>query len=150
MIDANGDYLTSSRPDMDLAQFLTDTDLGDPFHDKFALTPRTTINGSKRIDYIFTDPRLAPSILWIGYLGTHEGADSDHCLAYMDLDEKTLFRGIINRPVPHHSREITLAQDDKIIAYIKALESNTGRLFCTSCGYNRQCPALPYHLYGVS
>lgn len=123
MIDANGDYLTSTRPDTELAQFLIDTDLSDPFHDKFSITPRTTINGTKRIDYIFTDPRLAPSILRIGYLGTHEGADSDHCLAYMDLDEATVFRGIINRPVPHHSREITLAQDDKILAYIEAVET---------------------------
>ena len=122
MIDANGDYLTSSRPDVDLAQFLIDTGLSDPFYNKFSITPRTTINGTKRIDYIFTDPQLAPSILRTGYLGTHEGADSDHCLAYMDLDEATLFRGIINRPVPHHSREITLSQDDKTIAYIEALE----------------------------
>jgi len=41
----------------------------------------------------------------------------------MDIDERNLFQGVINRPVPHHSREIQLVQDDKVHAFILALEA---------------------------
>ena len=122
MIDANGDYHAQKAPDRDLEKFLRDTQLQDPFYDKFQSSPRTYVYGKKRLDYIFTDAICAPAIKRIGYLGTHQGAPSDHCLTYVDLDEQILFQGILNRPVPHHSREITLSQDDKVLEFIQALE----------------------------
>ena len=123
MIDANGDYRDTTRPDKELSNFLESTNLVDPFADKFDLHPRTNIHGTKRIDYIFTDSRCTSAIMCVGYLGTHEGAYSDHCLAYMDVDEEKIFHGVLNRPVAHHSREILLAQDDKILAFVTELEA---------------------------
>ena len=96
LIDANGDYLAGK--DSGLASFLHRACLADPFHDKFKIAPPTYQYGKQRIDYIFTDPGLAPSIQNVGYLGTHSGIFSDHVMAYMDLDEASLFAGIINRP----------------------------------------------------
>lgn len=122
MMDANGDYLSPSSPDKDLQAFLLDTHLVDPFHTKFGVSPRTFAYGTKRIDYIFMDSTCTAAIQRVGYLGSHEGAHSDHCLAYVDIDEKLLFHGILNRPVPHHSREITLVQEDKVMRFITELE----------------------------
>lgn len=121
MMDANGDYRASSNKDKSLEQFLVDNNLGDPFYEKFRLNPRTYAFGSRRIDYIFTDPVCTSSIQSIGYLGTHQGAFSDHCLAYIDVDEQMLFRGILNRPVNHHSREITISQADKVQKFLELL-----------------------------
>ena len=118
MLDANGDYRSLKDPDKDLASFLHNASLADPFHERFHTSPRTTAYGTKRIDYIFVDRALSPSILRIGYLGSHQGAFSDHSLAYADFDETRLFQGVINRPVSHHSREILLEQTDKIQAFL--------------------------------
>ena len=123
MMDANGDYRTDRTPDRALATFITNSNLSDPFYEKFTTSPRTFLYGSKRLDYIFMDPALILSIRNIGYLGTHMGADSDHCLAYVDFDEKQLFAGLINRPVPHHSCEILIAQADKVQEFVEALTS---------------------------
>lgn len=122
MMDANGDYKTDKATDKELAQFLIDANLIDPFFDKFSLSPPTYAYGKRRIDYIFTDPTCAPAMLRTGYLGSHQGAFSDHSLAFMDLDEKKLFGGVLNRPVHFHSREITLEQDDKVQKYLSLLE----------------------------
>ncbi len=123
MMDANGDYRAQKGPDTSLRDFLDNAQLSDHFHDKFNLSPRTFLHGSRRIDYIFVDPAITLSIRHIGYLGTHEGADSDHCMAYVDIDECQLFHGLINRPVSYHSREILLAQADKVQEFVKELES---------------------------
>jgi hypothetical protein len=87
MMDANGDYRTDRAPDRALAIFITNSNLVNPFYEKFATSPRTFLYGLKRLDYIFMDPALTLSIWNIGYLCTHMGADSDHCLAYVDLDK---------------------------------------------------------------
>ena len=92
MMDANGDY---QGGDKDLNKFLFDAGLGDPFFDKFNISPTTIVNGSSRIDYIFMDPSLSPAIDRIGYLGTHDGALSDHVVGYVDLDERILFAGLL-------------------------------------------------------
>ena len=121
MMDANGDYRAQRSPDISLANFITNSHLIDPFYDKFNSCPRTYLYGSKRIDYILIDPALSLSTRSVGYLGTHMGADSDHCMAFIDFDERQLFNGIINRPVPHHSREILIAQTDKVQEFIRGL-----------------------------
>ena len=118
MMDANGDYHTK---DTDLRTFLTNAGLGDPFYDKFKLSPPTNVHGSSRIDYIFTDPSFYPSIHRIGYLGTHDGAFSDHVVGYVDFDERSLFAGLLHRPLPVHSREILLEQEDKVQDFLHAL-----------------------------
>lgn len=61
------------------------------------------------------------------------GADSDHCMAYMDIDETQMFQGIINRPLPHHSREIQIAQADKVKAFIDALETKLDEHWLPQC-----------------
>ena len=123
MIDANGDYHSTTSPNKAFAEFILNTHLIDPFYDKFQTSPRTYLYGTKRIDYILTDPSISLSIRNIGYLGSHMGADSDHSLAYMDLDERQLFQGLINRPVPYHSRELQFTQADKVRVFIAALEN---------------------------
>ena len=120
-MDANGDYNAPSNQDKALAHFLVDNNLIDLFHDKFKTSPRSYAYGTRRIDYIFTDPMCASAIQSVGYLGTHQGAFSDHCLAYIDMDERKLFQGIINRPVMHHSREITIAQEEKVQQFLELL-----------------------------
>ena len=122
MMDANGDYQAPPNVDRDLATFIATCGLAVPYFDKFGNSPRTYAYGTRRIDYIFMDPVCVPAIRRIGYLGTHQGAHSDHCLAYVDMDERRLFQGVINRPVPHHSREITLTQEDKALKFIGLLE----------------------------
>lgn len=114
MMDANG----ALGSDKDLQSFLIDTSLCDPFHDRFGSSNRTCITGSSRIDYIFMDAALCPSILHIGYLGTHDGALSDHVVGYVDFDEAALFQGVINRPLPAHSREILIEQEDKVLEFL--------------------------------
>lgn len=119
MMDANGDIQPGKDMDKDLPSFVRNAGLSDPFYDRFEISPPTTTFGSTRIDYIFVDPALAPAVVRIGYLGSHEGADTDHCLAYVDFDKQTLFRGIINRPVARHSREILIEHDDKVRAFME-------------------------------
>ena len=118
MIDANGDYMGK---DSDLQAFLSNSCLCDPFYERFQISPTTYVNGSSRIDYIFMDRALCPAVTQIGYLGTHDGAFSDHVMAYADFDERTLFAGVINRPLPMHSREILVEQEDKVLAFLHSL-----------------------------
>jgi hypothetical protein len=74
------------------------------------------------IRYIFMDSSFMTAVRRIGYLGTHEGAHSDHCLAYVDFDEAQFLHGILNRSVPHHSREFRFTQTDKVKAYVSFSE----------------------------
>lgn len=119
MMDANGDYQHGS--DNELTAFIDNAGLCDPFYEKFKITTPTYAHGAKRLDYIFTDPALMGAITRIGYLGTHDGIPSDHVMAVMDMDERTLFAGILNRPPPRHSREILIAQDDKVQAFLHTI-----------------------------
>ena len=57
----------------------------------------------------------------IRYLGSHEGAFSDHVYAYVDFTEAKLIHGLISRPVPVHSREFMLSQTDKKLAFQKTM-----------------------------
>jgi hypothetical protein len=117
MMDANGDY--NSGKDPYFASFLLESGLSDPFYDKFGVSPPTYVRGTRRLDYILVDNALVPAIIRIGYLGTHEGVHSDHVMAVLDVDEKTLFAGLLNRPPPHHSREILIEQADKVHAFLQ-------------------------------
>jgi hypothetical protein len=120
MIDANGDY--TQGHDVKLATFLTRTHLSDPYRDHYPNPIRTYIRGSSRIDYIFMDRALTHSIINIGYLASHEGAESDHVLAYVDMNQQSMFGGLINRPPPAHSREILIEQEDKVQDFLRALK----------------------------
>ncbi|KAL3762213.1 hypothetical protein ACHAWU_004751 [Discostella pseudostelligera] len=118
MMDANGDYNGS---DSDFASFVLRAGLADPFFEKFSTSPPTYIYGSTRLDYVLVDPALTHAIVRVGYLGTHEGAYSDHVMAVVDFDERRLFAGVLNRPPPRHSREILIEQADKIKAFLDTL-----------------------------
>jgi exonuclease III len=94
LIDANEDW-TNKRTGQALRVFLRETQLQDPLYDRFknaGLTASTYARGSRRIDYMFFDPALLPTIRQIGTLGLHEALVSDHVMIYVDLDEKELFR----------------------------------------------------------
>lgn len=93
MMDANGDYNGKAK---DLAAFLMQAGLSDPFYDKFNFSPTTYIYGKPRLDYMLVDPALTHAIKQVGYLGTHNGALSDHVMAVIDFDENELFLGILN------------------------------------------------------
>lgn len=116
LIDANGDY--QKGKDKDLLKFMDDSQLTDPYADRFGHT-RTFIRGSSRIDYIFMDRALIPSLKSIGYLGTHDGATSDHVMAYADFDHQQMFAGIINKPPPAIAREIRIEQEDKVQNFLR-------------------------------
>ncbi len=96
MLDANGDYLGGSDPRF--ATFLREAGLMDPFYERFHISPPTYVWGTRRLDYILIDPALDSALTRIGYLGTHDGALSDHVMAMADFDESLLFAGILNRP----------------------------------------------------
>ena len=115
LIDANGDYTTGR--DTGLANFVSKAQLCDPFHDRFGHT-RTYLHGKSRLDYIFMDAALVHSISHIGYLGTHEGAVSDHVMAYVDMDHTKLFSGLIHRPPTFNARKILIKQEDKVQDFI--------------------------------
>jgi hypothetical protein len=121
LIDANGDY--AHGKDTDLKNFITNASLCDPFQDRYPQPIRTYLHGSSRIDYIFMDSALTPAIKNIGYLGTHDGAISDHVLAYVDMDHSQMFAGLINRPPPAHLREILIEQEDKVQAFLRLIHT---------------------------
>ena len=98
MMDAHGDYTSEKQRDKDLGRFISEAGLVDPLWEKLGYSPRTYTRGRRRLDYILMDRGLCPSIKAIGNLGTHEAADSDHVLLYVDFDERRLFSGLINRP----------------------------------------------------
>ena len=107
-----------------MQEFIQSTGLVDQYNDKFPEPIRTYIYGGNRLDYILVNPGLVDAIESIGYLETHEGAYTDHVYAYVDFTEAKLFQGLINRPVPVHSREFMLAQTDKKLAFQKEMIKN--------------------------
>lgn len=119
MIDANGDY--TSGKDKGLQNFLSATGLCNPYLERFTTPTWTYQHGSSRIDYVFMDKALTHSLKRIGYLGTHEGEISNHVMAYVDMEQKTMFAGLINRPPPAHSRDILIEQEDKVQDFLQAL-----------------------------
>ena len=119
LIDANGDYIHGK--DDGLSSFLTNAKLCDPFLERYKDPIRTYLHGSRRIDYIFMDSALTSFITNIGYLGTHDGAVSDHALAYVDMDHTQMFAGLINRPPPPHLREILIEQEDKVQGFLRLI-----------------------------
>jgi hypothetical protein len=118
-MDANEDWVQNSHPREKerLRKFIERTQLADPYYEKFKESPRTFTRGPWRLDYILIDPSLLASVKRVGYLGSHEGNFSDHCLAYIDFDCQMLFRGQVNRPVEIGSREFMLEQTDKKLAF---------------------------------
>ena len=116
LIDANGDY--QKGKDKDLLKFMDGAQLTDPYAERFGHT-RTFIRGSSRIDYILMDRALVPSIKRIGYLGTHDGATSDHVMAYVDMDHQQMFAGILNKPPPATARDILIEQEDKVQRFLR-------------------------------
>ncbi|KAL7502579.1 hypothetical protein ACHAXN_000520, partial [Cyclotella atomus] len=126
-MDANEDW-TNPRTGGALKTFLQETQLQDPLYERFhkeGLTASTYARGSSRIDYMFFDEALVQSIRRIGTLGLHEAIVSDHVMLYVDLDEKELFQGLINRPVRVPSREFILAQADKCEKFLTMVRKLT-------------------------
>ena len=119
MLDANGDWNHSTSPDEDFRKFLLDADLVDIYHERHGDSPRTYLWGQKRLDYILVDRGIVHAVRGVGYLGSHDGADSDHVYCFLDLDTKLLFCGLINRPIDHQSREFRLHQSDKCEDFLK-------------------------------
>jgi hypothetical protein len=119
MMDANEDWVAESHKQQGnkLKKFMQHSQLADPFFLKFNQAPRTYVRGKHRLDYILVDPALLPAIRNIGYLGSMEANISDHTMAYIDFDEKLLFKGLINRPTEIHSREFMICQDDKKLKF---------------------------------
>lgn len=67
------------------------------------------------------DPTLFSLVDQIGYLRTHNGALSDHAVGYIDLNEQSLFTGVLNHPLPMHSWEILIKQEDKVQEFLLTL-----------------------------
>ena len=104
MMDANGDAYCEKGQDKDLARFMEENNLDDPYRERYEGHTRTYMYGRRRLDYILMDPVIAKAVINIGYLATHEGAMSD---------VRRLFRGAIHRPVEVHSRDFMINQSDK-------------------------------------
>ena len=49
---------------------------------------------------------------------------SDHMYAFVNFNEKRLFRGTINHQVDIHSQEFLIEQTDKTVAFLKVLEKS--------------------------
>ena len=118
MMDANRHYNHPTQGDKALKDFVTATGLSDPYHERFPEQNRTYMYGSKRFDYILVDPLLVPAVKCVGYLGSHEGAYSDHVQGYVDFDTKILFQGILSRPIDFKSRKFRLEQMDRQVCQL--------------------------------
>ena len=121
MMDANGDWNHPTDPDEDLKNFISEANLVDAFYARHGYSPRTYMWGQKRLDYWLIDPGLMPAVDRVGYLGSHEGADTDHVYGFIDWNTEKLFQGIINRPIAAHSRDFLLAQSDKVKPFLEEL-----------------------------
>ncbi len=97
------------------------TNLIDAYHQKFHDSPRTYMWGTKRLDNILVDPDLTQAIEHKGYLGMHEGAETDHVYANMDLNDKVANQGAVHRPITTKSRDFLLAQSDKVKNFLDEL-----------------------------
>ena len=128
-MDANGDY---RGDDKYFASFLNEAGLDDPFFDKFQISPSTYICGTRRLDFIFTDPALSSSLVCIGHLGTHDGVMSDHAMILADFDEQKLFAGVLNQPPSRHSREILIEQTDKVQEFMFTLIPRLSEQYATT------------------
>jgi hypothetical protein len=118
MMDANGDMHHPTKPDIELREFAEMAHLLDysTLH-----SSRTFMWGEKRLDYILVDPSLIPAIKRIGYLGTHDGSDSDHVYAFMDINYRIAHQGLVHRPITTKSREFTLMQSNKVKSFLDGL-----------------------------
>jgi len=56
---------------------------------------------------------IKSAIKQTGTLGLHEGINSDHVMLYMDCNEATLFKGVLNQPVLNPPREFVIEHADK-------------------------------------
>ncbi|KAL7553316.1 hypothetical protein ACHAWF_016600 [Thalassiosira exigua] len=130
-MDANGDPHHEKDPDKELLEFIDAAGLVDPYHERHPDQIKTYVYGSKRIDMILMDPILVGFLTGIGYLGSHEGAFSDHVVAWADFDEERLFTTRICAPAPIGSREFRLEQTHKVKAFLfhfkKAIAANNVR-----------------------
>ncbi|EED89738.1 predicted protein [Thalassiosira pseudonana CCMP1335] len=127
LMDANEDWVTNSHGKNQLADFMAAANLQDAFYERHQQSPPTYTRGNSRLDYILVDPVALPCIRRVGYLGTHEGNFSDHCLEYVDFDMTTFFRGVTFRPTSIMSREIMLEQADKIESFLSDLRATQNR-----------------------
>ena len=57
----------------------------------------------------------------VGYLGTHDGSESDYVYAFMDINDKIAHQGLVHRPITTKSREFTLTQSDKVKSFLDGL-----------------------------
>ena len=96
MMDANDD-LTNPKGS-GFQTFVTEMGLIDPLTQKFGdkVVSTTYSRGNRRIDFILTDATIAQAVRRVGTLGLHEGIASDHVMLYLDCDEKTIFKRVIN------------------------------------------------------
>jgi hypothetical protein len=121
MMDANGDMHHTMNPDTELREFTETAHLMDIFYLKFKHSPRTFMWGEKRLENILVYPTLITAIERIGYLGTHDGLDSDHVYAFMDINDRIAHQGLVHRPITTKSQEFTLMQSDKVKSFLDGL-----------------------------
>ena len=114
MMDANDTWLETGSKEF--KSFVEEMQLVDPLYEKFSedgLTQTTYSRGSRRIDFILVNSSIQKAIKKIGTLGLHEGIMSDHVMLYMDVDERELFKGQVNRPTLNPCREFIIQHADK-------------------------------------
>jgi hypothetical protein len=104
-----------------MKEFIDEANLDDAYYNKFYDSPRTYMWGTKRLDNILIDPSLTQAVERIGYPGTHEGLDTDHVYAYMDLNDEKSHQGFVHRPINTKSRDFTLTQSDKVKTFTDSL-----------------------------
>ena len=121
MMDANGDTHHPTAPDTELQEFIETTNLVDIFYKKFKESPRTFMWGVKQLEYILIDPSLIPTVESIGYLGTHEGSDTDHVYMFMDLNDRITHQGILYHPITSKLRDFMITQSDEVKTFLNSL-----------------------------
>ena len=81
---------------------------------------RTSTDREDLTTYFLVYRSFEPAIEGIGTLGQYEGLKySDHVFLFMECRESVLFKGIINRPMHHPSREFKLDQADRVQKFLK-------------------------------
>ena len=118
MMDANDDWMESKATAF--KNFIEDMNLCNPLYEKHRADglPTTTYSRGRRgVDFMLIDDTLQQAVKRVGTLGLHESIVSDHVMLYINFDEKSLFKGLLNRPVMHPAREFTIEQADKADAF---------------------------------
>ena len=120
-MDANETIDTSKSQ---LKSLMMTTGLVDAMSIRHKDPPRTCIKGTRRIDYIFISPTLAPALQGVGHVGIQDAILSDHCGLWIDFNARELFKGNTETLGSIIDAPFTMRQVRKVEQFIEKIESH--------------------------